>query len=243
MLEQDTVVEDNDTDVALESEELNEEAPIYDDMESDKLIEELQKRDGEIAKSKKSYDEFRSMTDRKATEVGERLAKMEGRLEATAVEPVEKEADFSDLIAEMKGKIEEDPANMAEYLVRFAQEMNATMGEQKQAIQSDVQSRIARESAVYKNNKDFVNKCVDRGMSLPDALEFVSEVKGAEKVAQPGTPKAPGVVEAGRSVDSRPATQQYTISAHDRSVMEDAGMDEKEIQEIAKQVAKDMENV
>jgi len=241
MLETDTIVEDNDIDVALEGEELNEEAPDYSALEQDKLIEELQKRDGEIAKSKKSYDEFRSMTDRKATETGERLAKLEGRLEATAVKPVEQEVDYSSLEKEMEEEFEDDPKKAAKYFVQMTKEFNAALAENRQTIESNVQSSISRTSATYKANKALVDTCVERGMTLPDALEFVSELKSNE-VAQPGTPKAPGVVEAGRAVNTRPAPPKVDVSAFDMKVFKATGMTDEEIDKIAKDMARDMVN-
>lgn len=248
MLEEDTAaVEDNIVDEAidaLEGEELENDAPDYSDLEQDKLIEELKRRDEEVAKAKKSYTEYRSMSDRKETEFRERLAKLEGMLEsAQTAKPADQPADYSDIIKEMEDAIEDDPKNAAKYLVQFAQEFQATMGEQSQTLESKFQSRLAQESAVYKNNKDFVDKCVERGMSLTDAIEFVSEVKGAEsRVAQPGTPKAPGVVEAGRAASSKPEVPKVNISPTDLRIFKAMGLTDKEIQEAAREAAKDMVN-
>lgn len=244
MLEQDTGIEDNVPEDALETEELNEDAPTYDEYDKDKLIEELQKREDEIAKTKKSYDELRSMEDRRSTKLTERLAKLEGMLEAKQEQtPVETKADYSDIMKEMEDAIEEDPKNAAKYFVQFAQEFQAMMGEQKQALESDVTTRLARESAVYKNNKDFVDKLCQRGMDMASAIEFVSEVKEAENpIAQPGTPKAPGVVEAGRASGTKKELPKIEISPLHRRIFEAAGLTEKEIAEAAREAAKDMVN-
>ena len=240
MSEQDTAVEDNVEVDAPNSEEQVVDAPEYSDMEQDKLIELLQERDEEVSKSKKSYDEFRSMSDRKANENAERLAKLEGRYEATQAQAeVKSQKDPADLLKEMEDAIEENPTNAAKYLAQLANEFNEVINETKQETAARLEKGLAEQSPVYKAHKGLVDQCVERGMVFSDALSFVAEVKAAE-VSQPGTPKAPGVVEASRAASNREAAPKIEVSAHDRKVMKDCGLSDEQIEATIKKASKDM---
>ena len=101
---------------------------------------------------------------------------------------------------------------------------------------------LAQESSVYKNNKDLVDKLRDNGMDMTKAIEFVSELKGSDNVAQPITSKAPGVVEAGRAVSAPTQAPKVEVSAQDMRIFKQMGLTDKEIQTAAKEAAKDMVN-
>ena len=240
MSEQDTAIEDNVAVDAPNDEEQNAQAPDYSDIEQDKLIEMLKERDEEVSKSKKSYDEYRSMTDRKANETAERLAKLEGKYEATQAQAeVKPQKDPADFLKEMEDAIEEDPKNTAKYLAQLANEFQEVINENKQSFDAKFEKRLAEQSPVYKANKDFVDQCVERGMGLHDAIDFAAEVK-ANEVSQPGTPKAPGVVEASRAASSKEAPPKIEVSAHDIKVMKDCGLSDEDIDGIIKKTSKDM---
>jgi len=239
MSEQDTIIEDNAVS-ALEGEEQVNEAPDYSEMDDvDTLREELLKRDEEVAKSKKSYDEYRSMTDRKSNETAERLAKLEGRLEERQVQPEAPTVDTSEIFKEMKAKVEEDPANLVDYFQDAIREMQDVMEEKSQSINANLESRISKQSPVYQANKEFVDWAVEAGASFGEALSQAEKMFG-DKVSAPGTPKAPGVVEASRTTTTREAVPKIEVSAHDMKVMRDCGLDEKAIQDVIKNASKDM---
>lgn len=242
MSEETTVVEDNiNADVnAQNNEEHVEEAPDYSNMEQDKLIEMLQSRDDELAKSKKSYDELRSMNDKRFNESSERMAKLEGILqERQAQATPTPEIDRSEIIKEMKARIEEDPANTVEIMMEFADEMQAAIDENNKQRDEIFQKRLAEQNPVYKANKDFVDRAVKGGMSFEDAIEFAAEVKSNE-VSQPGTPKAPGVVEASRSTSSSQPVSAHQFSRQEIAMMKASGLDDNDIKEMGKEIAKDM---
>jgi len=146
MSEQDTAIEDNVAVDAPNDEEQNAQAPDYSDIEQDKLIEMLKERDEEVSKSKKSYDEYRSMTDRKANETAERLAKLEGKYEATQGSGRSQSRKKAQQTSSrtMEDAIEEDPKNTAKYLAQLANEFQEVINENKQSFDAKFEKRFSR---------------------------------------------------------------------------------------------------
>jgi len=243
MSEEEPIAEDNVVVDAPSGEEQVDKTPDYFDLEQDKLVDMLTSKDEEIAKSKKSYDELRSMNDKRFNESSERMAKLEGMLEVTRSQ-AEKvpEANQDDILKEMEDAIEEDPKNAAKYLMQAVSEMREVMAETNQSMSKTVEERLSKQNPVYKANKEFVDKAVNNGMSFKDALEFASEYRSNE-VSQPGTPKAPGVVEASRSTSASRPVSAHQFSTDEIKMMKSTGLDDKDIKEIARDIARDMAKV
>jgi len=240
MSEQETAVLDNPDIEAQEGEEQIEGAPDYSAMEQEKLVEELKKRDEEVEKSKKSYDEYRSMEDSRSNKLNERIAKLEGQLDATLQQQNarhEPKVDPNQFLKEMQDKIDEDPKNAANYITQMANEFNEVITEREAKLQALFEQKIAQQSPVYKDNKDLVDGLVKKGLSFDDALEFAGDLSKGKKVSQPATPTPPSTVEGGRVTATDNDVTPYEISKAEERIMRKSGLTDKDIAEIKKEMA------
>ena len=243
MSEEQTSIEDNIvTDDALGAEEQNESTPDYSEMEQEKLIEMLQEKDGELSKSKKSYEEYRSMNDRQSGELRERLARLEGTLSAQPKQQ-EAEVDYDGLTKDLREQLDEDPTKAADMIVQLTQEVNALMSEREKSLQQSFEEKLASKLAgmnpVYKEHKDTVDELVGTGMSLDQAMSFVEKHMGSSKVKQPGTPNPPSVVTAGRTTGGKGNVGSVDIPKFEMETFRLAGLSEDDIKQIAKEAAEE----
>jgi len=241
------------------SEEQVEEVPQedpYKDADADKLREVLKETDKALKEKEKSYNEYRSMSDRRFNELRDEIVAsrakqelIEKQLSSPRVDPESARRAQEELDSELAEKLYPEDKERGKAILdifRKFQWESTGMLEEKidkklESLQGKVSTKLTEQSPIYRENKEEIDSLMQMGVADKEqAIEIFAKLRGSKTTSQPSRVKAPGRTADGR----RPATtvkpSSIKLGATEAEVLRMIGLDEKMKAEILAEVAEDL---
>jgi hypothetical protein len=149
---------------------------------------------------------------------------------------------------EWSEKIEENPGKAVEYYQQMARELNEMMNAQLERRLDErinalnIDDKIRQLRPGWKENQAKVDEYVKKyGVTQDVALQMVNDfsAKTEKSTSQPERQKAPGRVDEGRTAGRSDDIQPMELSAMEVESLKNAGLDDKAILRIRKQMTKE----
>lgn len=234
----------------------SEAADPYADADADKLKEVLKQRDAELSKTRKSYTELRSLADKHYNQQKSEIAELRGQYKALTEHlsrPAPKdrsamEKEQSEFDEKWAAEIAAEPGKGTIAFFRgMANELKDTVLSSIKQELGGLNGKIREVNPLYKEHRETINELKEQGLDDDMALKVVSalskKLSPKQSVAQPGVPVAPGRTGGVVRKQSSPMGLKLDLEPYEVRVMKNSGLTDKDIEEIRKDLAKEVANM